>query len=281
MLVLLAIGHTFLTIRLARPTMSSSGLTREVWAKIDAAHNPRLDLTAQGLQRQISPPLWIGAFPNNENVPLRLATFFNYETMTNRFQWSFVHQSVLLGMSTGAERMWFSRAAATAPPTDNVFAAFARRSNELGAPVMVVHPREQMPEIRSRRQGTSGDRATLQAIALLPAAQRVTARVLRYTPNHLDLEVDCPAEGWLLVTDRWANGWRAGVNGKPAQVFGGDFIFRALAVKAGKNTVKLSYRPAGWPGLLLLSWGVLVTVLLLTLWQLVNPGLRLVVEQIV
>jgi uncharacterized membrane protein YfhO len=82
----------------------------------------------------------------------------------------------------------------------------------------------------------------------------------------------CPVEGWLLVTDRWTNGWRAGVNGKPAQLFGGDFIFRALAVKAGKNTVELSYRPAGWPGLLLLSWSLLVTVLLLTLWQLINPG---------
>lgn len=43
-------------------------------------------------------------------------------------------------------------------------------------------------------------------------------------------------------------------------VFGGDFIFHALRVAAGKNTVQFSYRPAGYPWLLMLSWGILAGV---------------------
>ena len=84
--------------------------------------------------------------------------------------------------------------------------------------------------------------------------------MLRYTPNHMDLSVTCPDAGWLLVTDRWAHGWRAVVNGQPAELFGGNFIFRAVRVKSGKNRIDFSYRPFGFPVLLVLSWGTLAAV---------------------
>jgi hypothetical protein len=269
MLVVLAIGHALLTIRLARPTMSSSRSTREVWTKIDAAHARRLDV---GLHRQIAPPLWIGAFANNENLPLKIPTFFNYETMTNRFQEDFRNQPVLLAMGTGEDRMWFSPVAATVSPTDALFAAFVQRSNQLGAPVVVVHPPAEMAALRVHNERTPNDAAELDAIEHLPPAQRVPARLLRYTPNHLDLQVNCPAPGWLLVTDRWANGWQATVNGTPAELFGADFIFRAVRTNAGSNVVKFSYRPAGWPWLLAISGGLLVAVLVGTAVQLVRQS---------
>lgn len=268
-LVMLAIGHAFLTIRLARPTMSSSRSTREVWTKIDAAHTRRLDV---GLHRQIAPPLWIGAFANNENLPLKIPTFFNYETMTNRFQEDFRNQPVLLAMSTGEDRIWFSQVAATVSPTDPLYAAFVRRSNQLGVPVVVAHPRAEMADIRLHNERIPNDAAELNVIEHLPPAQRVPARVLRYTPNHLDLQVNCPTPGWLLVTDRWANGWKATVNGTPAEVLGADFIFRAVKTNAGSNVVKFSYRPAGWPWLLAISWGLLAAVLVGTAIQLVGPS---------
>lgn len=271
-LVVLAIGHAFLTIRLARPTMSSSRSTRAVWTKIDAAHTQRLYLAPGGLRRQIAPPLWIGAFANNENLPLKIPTFFNYETMSNRLQEDFLHQPVLLAMSTGEDRIWFSQVAATVSPTDALYAAFVMRSNQLGLPVVVVHPRAEMIDLRLHNERTPNDAAELNAIEHLPPAQRVSARVLRYTPNHLDLQVNCPAPGWLLVTDRWAHGWQATVNGKTAVLFGADFIFRAVRTDAGSNVVKFSYRPAGWPWLLAISWGLLTAVLLGTAIQLAGPS---------
>ena len=52
----------------------------------------------------------------------------------------------------------------------------------------------------------------------------------------------------------------ARVNGQPAEVFGGDFIFRAVRVRAGKNRIQFDYRPAGWPILPIISWGTLALV---------------------
>ena len=52
----------------------------------------------------------------------------------------------------------------------------------------------------------------------------------------------------------------AEVNGQLADVFGGNFIFRAVRVTAGENRIQFNYRPAGWPSLLLISWGMLALV---------------------
>jgi len=79
--------------------------------------------------------------------------------------------------------------------------------------------------------------------------------------HRLELEVVSSDAGWLLVTDRWAPGWRAAVNGIPAEVWGANFIFRAVPVQAGTNQVSFWYQPAGWPAVLILSWGAALAVL--------------------
>jgi hypothetical protein len=146
------------------------------------------------------------------------------------------------------------------PPTDTFYHAFVKRSEALGAPVLVAHPPPEMASIRERGLETEANRGGIDAISQLPAARRVATRIIRYIPNGLDLEADCPQAGWLLVTDRWSRGWRAKVNGQPAEVFGGDFVFRAVRVRGGENRIQFDYRPAGWPILLVISWGTLALV---------------------
>lgn len=262
LLGILAIIDAGQAIRLARPVVSvSRGSSWPPLTRVNANHNASLDLTPNGLKREVRTPLWLGGARTNETVPMKVATFSNnYETMTNRFQMDFEQRPVLVGMSTGTDRIWFSSDVMTFPPTDTFYAAFVKRSEALGAPVLVIHAPEMMREVRQRGVTTPLDAEGVQAISQLPAAQRVPAKVPRYTPNHLDLEISAPRDGWLLVTDRWARGWRAKVNGQPAQVFGGDFIFRAVRVKAGENKAEFDYHPAGWPILLILSWGTLVMV---------------------
>ena len=68
---------------------------------------------------------------------------------------------------------------------------------------------------------------------------------------------DAPADGWLLVTDRWAPGWKASVNDRPPPVFGGDFIFRAVPVQRGTNHVLMRYQPRTVPWLLIVCWGTM------------------------
>src|SRR4029077_2903073 len=98
-------------------------------------------------------------------------------------------------------------------------------------------------------------------------AQKIPAQVLSYTPNNLTLKVSCPADGWLLVTDRWAAGWRARVNGTPVEVFGGNLIFRAVRACAGENTIQFYYPQPLYFMLVLLSWSTLVAVFAIPRWE--------------
>ncbi len=85
-------------------------------------------------------------------------------------------------------------------------------------------------------------------------------------PDELELSIVAPHAGWVLVTDRWAAGWRAWVDGREAPVWGGNLLFRALRVTAGPHRIRFLYRPAGYPGLLILSWGTLLAVALASAW---------------
>lgn len=256
LMVLVGIADVGLTFQISRGTVSSSGPGLAIWRRIDSTHNPSLIL--KDLTRESSYTPFHDTYWHNKNIPMKVATFINDDTMRNRFQMDFWGRPVLLGMGTGANRIWFSSNVAVASPSTAAYAAFVKRTETLKAPVLVVHAPERMSDIRSTE--SSREDASISKISELPAAQRTAVKLLRYTPNHLDIIVDCPTAGWLLVTDRWAHGWKATVNGAPTQLFGGDFIFRAVRVQPGLNTVKFSYRPFGFPALLILSWGTLAAV---------------------
>jgi hypothetical protein len=259
LLTILALTDAQMTIALMRPMVSRHGLERSIWDQLNAAHNTSLDLTRKGLARQLRPDYFF-YYANNHNVVSKTAMFENNDTLRNRFQEDFRVHPVLTGMSTGADRIWFATKVAILPPTDHFYSAFVRRSESLGAPVILVHRPADMPLIRERDITTPTDSAGTRAILSLPAAEHIAANVLRYTPDHLDVRVNCPEPGWLLVTDRWSNGWRVSVNGRRGELFGGDVIFRAVQVERGENTVNFYYAPFGFPGLVILSWGTIAAV---------------------
>jgi uncharacterized membrane protein YfhO len=134
------------------------------------------------------------------------------------------------------------------------------RSEQLGEPVLIVHSPAQMAKVSDITSPAVRDKAELASISRSSPAQNIPAQVLQYTPNDLKLNVSCPADGWLLVTDRWAAGWRAKVNGSPVEVFGGNFIFRAVRVRSGENTVQFYYPQHLYFAMILVSWITLVAV---------------------
>lgn len=261
--VVLAIADASLDIRLAQRMVSDKYFSRQTWDRLNASHNPKIDLTSNGLRRDLRPPAWVGADQNNLNLPLKAPAFYNYSTMFNRFQIDFAKHPVLLNMGIGSDRIWFAKEAAMLPPSDGVYAALVQRSEILGAPVLVVHPAKEMSKIREGSLSTAPETAKNNAISRLSSAQNLPAQVLHYSPNHLDLKVACPGDGWLLVTDRWASGWRAQVNGEPAEIFGGDFIFRAVRVRAGENKVQFYYPQPMYFALIFLSWLTLAVILVM------------------
>ena len=254
----LAILDAGLTLRLSQDFVSDSGRTRSLFSGVDAGH--KSTLTLDSLQREAKPPFALGGAHTNNTLPLRTPVFYNDSTMKNRFQTGFADHPVLLNMGLGADRIWFTKEVAIVVPSNETFTAIVRRSEELGAPVVVVHPRLQMRNVSNISSPATPDRAALASISDLSAAQKIPAKVLSYTPNNLTLKVSCPADGWLLVTDRWATGWRAKVNGMPADVFGGNLIFRAVRVRSGENTIHFYYPQHLYFAMILVSWSTLAAV---------------------
>lgn len=79
-----------------------------------------------------------------------------------------------------------------------------------------------------------------------------TARIVRDLPTVVEVEVEAESSGALVLADSWYPGWRATVDGSPAEVVPADLALRAVLVPAGRSTVVFRYRPA-WlvPGILL------------------------------
>jgi hypothetical protein len=82
-------------------------------------------------------------------------------------------------------------------------------------------------------------------------------------PNHLDLRVITPVEGYLFVSEMWMPGWVAYVDGEKHGVIQANYTFRALRMPAGSHDVHMVYRPQPW----LVGLGVtLVTLIALCAW---------------
>jgi hypothetical protein len=78
----------------------------------------------------------------------------------------------------------------------------------------------------------------------------------------VNLKLNAPCDGFVVLADLFFPGWMATVNGRDATIYKADYAFRAVAVKAGLNEIAMAYRPLdlqfGGP-LAIVSWaGVLL-----------------------
>jgi hypothetical protein len=246
-------GDALFAAELNRSTMY---LPRERWQEIERRQSNSLDLAPHGLDRR--PELVFDGMLDNKSFTLRVPVLRSYSALENSLHRQWVEDARLVDAATGPQRIWFSAAVARVAPTQEAWVAFLERVRTLGAPPLVLHTRANMLAPR--------DAQDLAAISSLPAAHQVPVDVETYEPNRLSFTAVCPDSGWLWVTDRWARGWRATVNGQSVEVLGGNFIFRAVPVAAGLNRIVFEYHPFGYPWLLILSWGTMMTVGLVTLW---------------
>ncbi len=90
------------------------------------------------------------------------------------------------------------------------------------------------------------------------------ARITTAARHRLVIEADAQAPGMLFVGDAHYPGWRATVDGKPAELYRADWAFRAVAVPAGRHVVEMTYasRPVAVGAVLSLA-GLLGLVALL------------------
>ena len=254
----LALADAILTFGLAQPTIYDTGLLPEIAQEIRPVHVPSLKISS--FQRDSQAPAWLGPPVNNKNIFLKLQTFDNYLEFGNRFQLDAVRDPVLGAIATGSKRVWFSPTASEVKPDDSCYREYKLRVDTLGSPIIVVHRRTDMPLVSKPQEQPSCTSDAVSAIWRSLAARTVDTKLVTYGPDNLIFDVSAPTGGWALIADRWSPGWHAVVNSKSAEVWGGDFIFQALQVNAGLNRVELSYRPQGWPFLLIISWSTLFFV---------------------
>ncbi len=70
-----------------------------------------------------------------------------------------------------------------------------------------------------------------------------TATVSRPGPDQVRIEVDMERAGYLVLADTYYPGWRARVDGQPAEILQANHAFRAVALDAGQHLVVFEYDP--------------------------------------
>jgi len=277
----LVIADAILPVIISKPLLYTK--RAPLWDAAEKKHVAALDLTAQGLDRQPFSTAtdasagWLPA-PILQNLPhlppsrtlgvswncclvAKVPVLWGYSPLSNHYYTKTCGDPVLANAALGANRIWFSPRVANVPLSDAAFERLAARSAKLGRPCLVVSNPDSFVETSAPAAGHTGP--VQDNVADLPAAEPAKIKLLAYRPEELALDVSCPREGWLLVTDRWAQGWQVTVNGREQPVSIGNFVFRAVPVDKGINHLSFTYCPFGHPWFLLLSWttlGVLVLV---------------------
>ncbi|MEK6299105.1 MAG: hypothetical protein AABO41_00160 [Acidobacteriota bacterium] len=271
-LLAIAAGDAVLTNAVSQANMVSTD-PKDVarWQSLDARHSAIIDLNANGLMREENPcvssniaearpranPHAAVPCPFSDQLITKIPVLESYSTLSNPFLLRTARHPILKETAIGNERIWFAADALQVPATEDFFSAFERRAEALHAPPLVIHSLNDLTRPTGEAGKSRNRTDDLARIAELPACDRIQVRVAKYDPEELAFNCNCPADGWLLVTDRWGPSWRGEVNNQPTEVYGANFIFRAIRVRAGENSIRFTYHPPLFPWLLILSWTTL------------------------
>jgi hypothetical protein len=108
-----------------------------------------------------------------------------------------------------------------------------------------------LPNVDLRTTAVVESSLSLPSPSTNPPGQ-VTA--VEYSPEQVDLVVDTKRPSYLVVTEGYAPGWKASVDGRPATIFATNVAFMGLPISQGKHHVRLFYRPVS------LFWGAGISV---------------------
>ncbi|KIX15766.1 hypothetical protein X474_03170 [Dethiosulfatarculus sandiegensis] len=68
-------------------------------------------------------------------------------------------------------------------------------------------------------------------------------KLKKYSPHEVAVEVSALTDSILIITDSYYKGWKASVDGEPAELLKADFHFRGVGLSKGWHEVKLTYSP--------------------------------------
>jgi hypothetical protein len=97
----------------------------------------------------------------------------------------------------------------------------------------------------------------------VPPSGAAAIRFDAFGLNEIQLQVETPADAYLVLSEVWYPGWRATVDGVPAPVLRANYAFRAVRLGPGQHQVRLTFTPRSWRMGLAISG---LTLLILVVW---------------
>ncbi|MBR6600742.1 MAG: YfhO family protein [Bacteroidaceae bacterium] len=71
-----------------------------------------------------------------------------------------------------------------------------------------------------------------------------TVRLTKYTPRYLDYEYTTDKPGTIVFSEiYYPYGWKATIDGEPADIYRVNYMLRAINVPAGKHTIHMEFAP--------------------------------------
>ena len=98
----------------------------------------------------------------------------------------------------------------------------------------------------------------------------IPVKLVEAAPRRLEMSVDAPSDGWLVVADTDYPGWICEVDGEARAIERAQGVFRRLRVEAGSHRVVMSYEPHSFRvGLFMTGGGIAAAAALLVfhLWR--------------
>lgn len=75
------------------------------------------------------------------------------------------------------------------------------------------------------------------------AAQPGSVRIVDYGTTRVEIAVDAPRGGYVVLNDVWHHWWQAEIDGRPAEMLRANVLFRAVQVPPGRSTLRFVFRP--------------------------------------
>ncbi len=79
------------------------------------------------------------------------------------------------------------------------------------------------------------------ATPAVAAASGDVVRLRTYTTREIELDVNAPCAGYVLINDQWDADWRGELNMRAVPILRADYLLRAVAVPAGKSQFTMRY----------------------------------------
>src|SRR5262245_23208139 len=75
------------------------------------------------------------------------------------------------------------------------------------------------------------------------ASAKLSAEISSYAPKRIEVRTDCPLPSVLLMNNKWDEGWKVTIDGKPAPLLRCNFLMQGVYLPASSKTVVFSFKP--------------------------------------